>query len=115
MPSGWFSKRPRATSFLSRNVYSQASALCTLVLFFDAAIYKNRAWAQFLQKFHLLKRCAKRKSLRISKAVSGAFTRGSGLADLKVPEKILFLEKLPKGISGKIQRAALKQLQLEAV
>jgi acyl-coenzyme A synthetase/AMP-(fatty) acid ligase len=36
------------------------------------------------------------------------------LADLKVPEKILFLEKLPKGISGKIQRAALKQLQLAA-
>jgi long-chain acyl-CoA synthetase len=36
------------------------------------------------------------------------------LADLKVPEKIVFLEKLPKGISGKIQRAALKQLQLAA-
>jgi long-chain acyl-CoA synthetase len=36
------------------------------------------------------------------------------LADLKVPEKILFMEKLPKGISGKIQRAALKQLQLAA-
>jgi long-chain acyl-CoA synthetase len=36
------------------------------------------------------------------------------LADLKVPERILFLEKLPKGISGKIQRAALKQLQLAA-
>jgi acyl-coenzyme A synthetase/AMP-(fatty) acid ligase len=32
------------------------------------------------------------------------------LADLKVPEKILFLEKLPKGINGKIQRAALKQI-----
>lgn len=36
------------------------------------------------------------------------------LADLKVPEKVLFLEKLPKGISGKIQRSALKQLQLVA-
>ena len=34
------------------------------------------------------------------------------LADLKVPETILFLEKLPKGISGKIQRTTLKQLQL---
>ncbi|HYZ85598.1 MAG TPA: AMP-binding protein [Bryobacteraceae bacterium] len=34
------------------------------------------------------------------------------LVDLKVPEEILFLEKLPKGISGKIDRAALKQLQL---
>jgi long-chain acyl-CoA synthetase len=36
------------------------------------------------------------------------------LADLKVPEKILFLEKLPKGISGKIQREALKELELVA-
>jgi long-chain acyl-CoA synthetase len=36
------------------------------------------------------------------------------LADLKVPERILFLEKLPKGVSGKIQRAALKQLELAA-
>jgi acyl-CoA synthetase (AMP-forming)/AMP-acid ligase II len=36
------------------------------------------------------------------------------LADLKVPEKILFLEKLPKGMSGKIHRAALKQMQLVA-
>jgi long-chain acyl-CoA synthetase len=36
------------------------------------------------------------------------------LADLKVPEKILFLGRLPKGLSGKIQRTALKQLQLVA-
>ena len=36
------------------------------------------------------------------------------LADLKVPEHILFLEKLPKGISGKVNRAALKQMQLAA-
>jgi long-chain acyl-CoA synthetase len=36
------------------------------------------------------------------------------LADLKVPEQIVFLETLPKGISGKIQRAALKQLQFAA-
>jgi long-chain acyl-CoA synthetase len=36
------------------------------------------------------------------------------LADLKVPEEIVFLEKLPKGISGKIQRSALKQSQLAA-
>ena len=36
------------------------------------------------------------------------------LADLKVPEKIVFLEKLPKGISGKVHRAALKQLELAA-
>ena len=36
------------------------------------------------------------------------------LADLKVPEHILFLEKLPKGISGKVHRAALKQMQLVA-
>ena len=36
------------------------------------------------------------------------------LADLKVPDKIVFLEHLPKGISGKIQRAALKELQIVA-
>jgi long-chain acyl-CoA synthetase len=36
------------------------------------------------------------------------------LADLKVPEQIFFLEKLPKGISGKIQRGALKELRLAA-
>jgi acyl-coenzyme A synthetase/AMP-(fatty) acid ligase len=34
------------------------------------------------------------------------------LADLKVPEEIALLEMLPKGISGKIDRAALKQSQL---
>jgi acyl-coenzyme A synthetase/AMP-(fatty) acid ligase len=34
--------------------------------------------------------------------------------DLKVPEEIVFLEKLPKGISGKINRSALKDLQLVA-
>jgi len=31
------------------------------------------------------------------------------LADYKVPETILFLSELPKGITGKIQRRALKQ------
>ena len=36
------------------------------------------------------------------------------LADLKVPEHISFLEKLPKGISGKVHRASLKQMQLAA-
>jgi acyl-coenzyme A synthetase/AMP-(fatty) acid ligase len=36
------------------------------------------------------------------------------LTDLKVPEKIVFLEKLPKGISGKVHRAALKQMELVA-
>jgi long-chain acyl-CoA synthetase len=36
------------------------------------------------------------------------------LADLKVPGEIVFLEKLPKGISGKINRSALKELQLAA-
>ena len=33
------------------------------------------------------------------------------LADLKLPDKIVFLEKLPKGISGKIQRTALKEFR----
>jgi long-chain acyl-CoA synthetase len=36
------------------------------------------------------------------------------LLDLKVPGEIVFLEKLPKGISGKINRSALKDLQLVA-
>jgi long-chain acyl-CoA synthetase len=36
------------------------------------------------------------------------------LLDLKVPGEIVFLEKLPKGISGKINRSALKELQLVA-
>ena len=36
------------------------------------------------------------------------------LADLKVPDKIVFLEKLPKGISGKIQRTALKEFEIVA-
>ena len=31
------------------------------------------------------------------------------LADLKVPEQILFLEELPKGISGKVHRAVLNK------
>ena len=33
-----------------------------------------------------------------------------GLADIKVPEKIVFLKSLPKGITGKIQRRALKEM-----
>jgi acyl-coenzyme A synthetase/AMP-(fatty) acid ligase len=36
------------------------------------------------------------------------------LGDLKVPDKIVFLEKLPKGISGKIQRTALKEFEIVA-
>jgi len=32
------------------------------------------------------------------------------LTDLKVPEKIVFLPSLPKGVTGKIQRRALKSL-----
>lgn len=32
------------------------------------------------------------------------------LADYKVPEKVLFLPELPKGITGKLQRRVLKQL-----
>ena len=31
------------------------------------------------------------------------------LADFKVPERILFLKSLPKGITGKVQRRALKE------
>jgi long-chain acyl-CoA synthetase len=36
------------------------------------------------------------------------------LVDLKVPGEIVFLEKLPKGISGKVNRSALKDLPLVA-
>ena len=36
------------------------------------------------------------------------------LADLKLPDKIVFLAKLPKGISGKIQRTALKEFEIVA-
>ena len=36
------------------------------------------------------------------------------LADLKLPDKIVFLEKLPKGIRGKIQRTALKEFEIVA-
>jgi long-chain acyl-CoA synthetase len=32
------------------------------------------------------------------------------LADFKVPEKILFLESLPKGLTGKVQRRTLKEM-----
>jgi non-ribosomal peptide synthetase component E (peptide arylation enzyme) len=31
------------------------------------------------------------------------------LADFKIPEKISFLDDLPKGITGKVQRRALKE------
>jgi hypothetical protein len=36
------------------------------------------------------------------------------LADLKLPDKIVFSEKVPKGISGKIQRTALKEFEIVA-
>jgi long-chain acyl-CoA synthetase len=37
------------------------------------------------------------------------------LADFKVPEKIMFVTRLPKGITGKIQRRALKEVPPAAV
>jgi len=37
------------------------------------------------------------------------------LADFKVPEKIMFVKSLPKGITGKIQRRALKEIRSAAV
>jgi long-chain acyl-CoA synthetase len=39
---------------------------------------------------------------------------GERLAELKVPEKIVFVPSLPKGITGKIQRRLLKELSLTA-
>jgi long-chain acyl-CoA synthetase len=36
------------------------------------------------------------------------------LADFKVPERILFLKELPKGITGKVQRRALREMSVAA-
>jgi len=35
-------------------------------------------------------------------------------ASVKVPERILFLKYLPKGITGKVQRRALKEMSSTA-
>ncbi len=32
------------------------------------------------------------------------------LADFKIPERIVFLKDLPKGVTGKVQRRALKEM-----
>ncbi len=50
-----------------------------------------------------------REGLTASEAELREHARQS-LADYKVPEKILFLKELPKGITGKLQRRVLKQL-----
>jgi len=39
------------------------------------------------------------------------FGRGR-IADYKVPERILLLPSLPKGLTGKVQRRALKEMML---
>ena len=44
-----------------------------------------------------------------------AFAARGRLADYKVPEQIAFLRELPKGITGKVQRRALKETALPAV
>jgi len=36
------------------------------------------------------------------------------LAEYKCPERVLFLAGLPKGITGKVQRRALKELHTQA-
>lgn len=36
----------------------------------------------------------------------------SRIADYKTPERILFLQALPKGVTGKVQRRALNDLAL---
>jgi acyl-coenzyme A synthetase/AMP-(fatty) acid ligase len=36
------------------------------------------------------------------------------LADFKVPERFVFLKELQKGITGKVQRRALKEIPLAA-
>ncbi len=42
-----------------------------------------------------------------------AFSR-QHLAEYKCPERVLFLPGLPKGITGKVQRRALKEMRAEA-
>jgi acyl-coenzyme A synthetase/AMP-(fatty) acid ligase len=37
----------------------------------------------------------------------------SRIADYKTPEHILFLASLPKGLTGKVQHRALKELAME--
>ena len=39
----------------------------------------------------------------------------SRIADYKTPERILFLPVLPKGLTGKVQRRALKDVFLAAM
>jgi long-chain acyl-CoA synthetase len=52
-------------------------------------------------------------ALRDGRMVTGAelcdFAR-KHLADYKAPARVVFLEMLPKGITGKIQRRALKEM-----
>jgi long-chain acyl-CoA synthetase len=54
-------------------------------------------------------------ALRPGKAVAEAdliaFAR-ERLADYKTPERIIFLSELPKGPSGKIQRRALREMEM---
>ena len=38
----------------------------------------------------------------------------SRIADYKTPERIIFLPVLPKGLTGKVQRRALKDLAVES-
>ena len=37
------------------------------------------------------------------------------LADFKIPEQLFFVDQLPKDITGKIQRRALKEMMSAAV
>ena len=41
------------------------------------------------------------------------FVRGR-IADYKTPERILFMPALPKGLTGKVQRRALKDMLIES-
>jgi acyl-coenzyme A synthetase/AMP-(fatty) acid ligase len=55
--------------------------------------------------------------LRKSQAIAPKELRrfaGQYLADYKLPEQILFLEELPKGPTGKVQRRALREMLPES-
>ena len=54
---------------------------------------------------------ALRDGFRATEGELREFVRGR-IADYKVPERILFLPSLPKGLTGKIQRRELKEMMI---
>jgi long-chain acyl-CoA synthetase len=80
-------------------IYSHAAVLEAGVIGVPDPVYGERVIA-FV---------ALRAAARITEGELIAYAR-TRLADYKVPESIYFLDELPKGITGKVQRRALKDL-----